>query len=427
MKAVETLEYRVTAGDVAAKTGLNIGQAEAGVLALASATQAHMQVADTGDIAYEFPRQFRATLRNQYWQLRWQETWAKIWAVLFYLIRISFGIMLILAVVLVFAAIIAIQIGMQSQRDEDNRGGYSGGGIGFNPWLWIGRDWFYWFSYGPRRQYDRYGQVGGGRDSASADWSVRNRHDLNLLEAIFSFLFGDGDPNKDLDDRRWGAIATVIRNNRGAVSAEQLAPYLDNANLNDDLEDYVIPALSRFNGRPKVSPQGDLVYYFPELQVTTKNHRPQSVPAFLKETKRRFTSASSGQVSIAIGLGTLLVVGSIYLSYIAADFTDGGFVDLVYSLCDLFLAYGVAFLGIPAIRYFRMQRQNQKIETRNTQRQSLLGKTVQRKLDYAKQFAMETIVGKDNLAYTTETDLIDQEIANRDKIDEEWRKRLESS
>ena len=416
MKAVETLDYRVTPADVAAKTGLNISQAEAGVLALASATQAHMQVADTGDIAYEFPRQFRATLRNQYWQLRWQETWAKIWAILFYLIRISFGILLIAAVVLVFVAIIAIQIGMQSQRDDDS-GGYRGG-IGINPWLWIGSDWFYWFGYGPRRRYDRYGQVGGWRD--------RNRHDLNLLEAIFSFLFGDGDPNKNLDERRWSAIATVIRNNRGAVTAEQLAPYLDNANLDDDLEDYVIPALSRFNGRPKVSPQGDLVYHFPELQVTANNYQPQSVPAFLKEVKRRFTSASSDQITIAIGLGTLLVVGSIYLSYIAAGWTTG-FIGLIYSLCDLFLAYGLAFLGIPAVRYFLMQRQNQKIETRNAQRRRLVGQTIQRKLDYAKQFAIQTIVGKDNLAYTTETDLIDQEIANRDKIDEEWRKRLESS
>ncbi|MDV3350144.1 hypothetical protein D0962_14180 [Leptolyngbyaceae cyanobacterium CCMR0082] len=420
MKAVETLKYRVTVGDVAAKTGLNISQAEAGVLALASETQAHMQVSETGDIAYEFSPQFRAILRNQYWQLRWQETWEKIWAVLFYLIRISFGLMLILAVVLVFAAIIAIQISMQSQREDDNRGGSYSGGIGFNPWLWIGRDWFYWFSYGPRRQYGR-----------QYDYSSRDRNrqgsELNFLEGVYSFLFGDGDPNKDLDERRWGAIATVIRNNRGAVSAEQLAPYLENANLDDDLEDYVIPALSRFNGRPNVSPQGDLVYYFPELQVTAKNQKPQSVPAFLKEAKRRFTSASSNQVAIAIGLGTLLVVGSIYLSFIAADFTDGGFVDLVYSLCDLFLAYGVAFLGIPAIRYFRMQRQNQKIEDRNTQRKNLVGRTVQRKLDYAKQFAMETIVSKDNLAYTTETDLIDQEIENRDKIDDEWRRRLESS
>ncbi len=418
MKAVETLEYRVTAGDVATKTGLNISQAEAGVLALASATQAHLQVAETGDIAYEFPRQFRAILRNQYWQLRWQETWEKIWSVLFYLIRISFGIMLILAVVLVFAAIIAIQIGMQSQRDENNRGGSYSGGIGFNPWLWIGRDWFYWFSYGPqRRGYSDYSSRGRSRQD----------NELNFLEGIYSFLFGDGDPNKDLEERRWGAIATVIRNNRGAVSAEQLAPYLDSANLDDDLEDYVIPALSRFNGRPKVSPQGDLVYYFPELQVTANNQKPQSVPAFLKETKRRFTRASSDQIAIAIGLGTLLVVGSIYLAYIAADWTAGGFIGLVYALCDVFLGYGIAFLGIPAVRYFRMQQQNKQIEARNAQRKDLVGKTVDRKLDYARQFATETIVDKDNLAYTTETDLIDQEIANRDKIDGEWQKRLESS
>ncbi len=413
MKAVETLDYRVTAGDVAAKTGLNISQAEAGVLALASATQAHLQVAETGDIAYEFPRQFRSILRNQYWQLRWQETWEKIWAVLFYLIRISFGIMLILAVVLVFTAIIVIQISMQ--RDDDNRGRSYSGGIGFNPWLWIGRDWFYWFSYGPRPQYGRY------------DYSSRNRQEnkLNFLEGVYSFLFGDGDPNKNLDERRWGAIATVIRNNRGAVSAEQLVPYLDNANLDDDLEDYIIPALSRFNGRPKVSPQGDLVYYFPELQVTANNHKPQSVQAYLKETKRRFTSASSDQVTIAIGLGTALVVGSLYLNSISVNFT--GFVGFVQSIGALLLGYGIAFLGIPAVRYFRMQQQNQKIEARNAQRQSLVGKTVQRKLDYAKQFATETIVSKSNLAYTTETDLIDQEITNRDKIDEEWRKRLESS
>ena len=421
MKAVETLEYRVTAGDVATKTGLNIAQAEAGVLALASATQAHIQVAETGDVAYEFPRQFRATLRNKYWQLRWQETWKKIWSALFYVIRISFGIMLILAVVTVFVAIIAIQIGMQ-QRDDDNGGGYSGGGFGFNPWLWIGRDMFYWFGYSPRRQY-------GHHDYSSSSRSRSGQgNKLNFLEAIYSFLFGDGDPNKNLDERRWGAIATVIRNNRGAVAAEQLAPYLDSAILNDDFEDYVIPALSRFNGQPKVSPEGDLVYYFPELQVTAKTQRSQSIPAFLKEAKRRFTSASSDQVTIAIGLGVALVVGAIYLGGLLSGAGDlPGIVGLVQSVHWLLLGYGIAFLGIPAVRYFWVQQQNQQIETRNTQRQQLVGKTIPRKLTYAKQFATETIVGKEDLAYTTETDLIDQEISNRDKLDAEWQKRLESS
>ena len=426
MRAVETLDYRVTIGDVAAQSGLEIRVAEQGLLALAADAQAHMQISEAGEIAYEFPRNFRAILRRKFRKLRWQESWAKIWQVLFYLIRISFGAVLLLSILLIFIAIAILLISMQAANQDERDNGRGGGGMIFLPRVWFGPSWWWWldFDYGRRRYGSRNSSHNRRGSYSSRSGGADNQ--LNFFEAIFSFLFGDGDPNADLEERRWNAIATVIRNNRGAVSAEQLAPYLDNANLDDDLEDYVLPALSRFNGRPKVSPQGDLVYHFPELQVTTRNHKPQSVPAFLKETTRRFTSASSDQVSIAIGLGTLLVVGSIYLAYAAAGWSTG-FIGLIYSLCDIFLAYGIAFLGIPLERYFRMQQQNKNIEARNIQRKNLVGKTIQRKLDYAKQFALETIVGKDNLAYTTETDLVDQEIANRDKIDEEWRKRLESS
>ena len=415
MQAVESLGYRVTVGDVAAKTGLDLSHAQAGVLALASETKAHMQVAETGDIAYEFPRQFRALLRNKYWQLRWQETWAKIWNILFYLIRISFGILLVVSIVLIFVAIIAIQIGMQ-QRDDDNQGSY-GGSIGFNPWLWIGRDWFYWFSYGPQPRYSSRRSYPG---------QPRPKSELNFLESIYSFLFGDGDPNSSLDERRWSAIATLIRNHKGAVTAEQLAPYLDGANLSDENEDYVIPVLSRFNGFPKVSPDGDLVYYFPELQVMAQSRRAESLPAYLQEIKRRFTSASSGQVTLAIGLGLVNLVGALYLGGLlqgGADFT--GIVGLVQSVYWLLLGYGAAFLGIPTVRYFWLQWQNSQIESRNQQRRQLVGRTVPRKLTYARQFAAETVVDQSNLAYTTETDLIDQEIEQRDKLDAEWAKRLE--
>jgi len=36
-------------------------------------------------------------------------------------------------------------------------------------------------------------------------------------------LFGDGNPNANLEERRWQQIATVIRNSGGAVVAEQIA------------------------------------------------------------------------------------------------------------------------------------------------------------------------------------------------------------
>jgi hypothetical protein len=50
---------------------------------------------------------------------------------------------------------------------------------------------------------------------------------------------------------------------------------------------------------------------------------------------------------------------------------------------------------------------------------------VREKISFAKTLAGQTIVTAENLAYTTETDLVDQEIANKDKIDEEWQRLIE--
>ena len=70
MKSVEKLDYRVTVGDVAAQSGLSLEVAQQGLLALASDAQGHLQVADSGDIVYLFPPNFRGILRNKYLQLR---------------------------------------------------------------------------------------------------------------------------------------------------------------------------------------------------------------------------------------------------------------------------------------------------------------------------------------------------------------------
>ena len=101
MQAVEKLGYRVTIGDVATQAGLNVAEASQGLLALASDAGGHLQVAESGDIVYLFPQNFREILRNKYLQLRLQEWWKKVWGVIFYLIRISFGIFLIASIALI--------------------------------------------------------------------------------------------------------------------------------------------------------------------------------------------------------------------------------------------------------------------------------------------------------------------------------------
>lgn len=414
MQAVEQLGYRVTVGDVATQAGLNVAEASQGLLAFATEAGAHLQVAQTGDIVYLFPKNFRVILRNKYLQLRLQEWWKKVWGILFYLIRISFAIFLIASIALIAIAITIIITALNSDRDSNGGGnsGSDGGGWGF----FYFPDLFWYFSPDYRTHYQE---------------RRRAKSDLNFFEAVFSFLFGDGNPNTKLEERRWREIASVIRNNRGAVVAEQISPYLDNIGekYQQEYEDYMLPVLTRFNGQPAVSPQGEIVYYFPELQVSAKKRR-QSTSVYLEEFLWRFSAATSGQILLSAGLGGVNLVGALVLGsllrggIVAAKL--GGLVAFVQGIYWLLLAYGIGFLGIPLVRYFWIQWRNKKIVARNgdrLERARLLvsekDASLQNKIDYAHQFAAEKVIGHEDLAYTTETDLLEQE-------DAEWQRRLDS-
>ena len=80
-----------------------------------------------------------------------------------------------------------------------------------------------------------------------------------------------------------------------------------------EYEDYILTVLGQFNGQPEVSPTGDMVYYFPELQVSAMERGKSAVSAYLKEQKRKFTQATSDQVMLAIGLGSANMIGAIVL------------------------------------------------------------------------------------------------------------------
>ncbi len=420
MQAVEQLGYRVTVGDVATQAGLNVNLAQQGLLTLASDTGGHLQVAESGEIVYLFSKNFRTILQNKFFQLRLQEWWKKVWRVLFYLIRISFGIALLLSIALILVAIFIIVTATNRDSDDSDRGS-SGGGMISMPYFWIGPNWFgvFYPDYDTRYQQRR-----------------REESNLNFFEAIFSFLFGNGNPNANLEERRWQQIAAVIRNNRGAVVAEQLAPYLDNIGEGyaREYEDYMLPVLTRFNGQPVVTPEGQIVYHFPELQTTAKQ-RSQSVPPYLQELPWRFSSATSGQIMLSAGLGVLNFVGALVLGRLLADGIAaelGGLVAFAQGIYWLLLGYGTAFLSVPLVRYFWIKWRNSKIGDRNHQRQARSRQlanadaTLQQKIAYADQFAAETVITQEDLVYTTETDLLDQE-AQLDEIDAEWQRRLRQS
>ncbi|MBD2104882.1 hypothetical protein [Leptolyngbya sp. FACHB-261] len=423
MQAVEKLNYRVTVGDVAARAGLDVKLAQRELLTLAQSAGGHLQVAESGEIAYVYPNNFRDVLRSKYFRLQLQEQWQKIWKILFYLLRISFGVVLVTSIVLVIVAIFIIMTAMRSSDDNGNSNDRDGGGMFYMPGLFYWPDLFWFFSpnyYDERPYTQRRGS--------------EQKPQMNFLEAVFSFLFGDGNPNANLEERRWQTIGSLIRRNRGVAIAEQVAPYLDDlgSGFRNEYEDYMLPVLTRFNGQPEVSPEGDLVYRFPELQATAFRSRGMQIPEFLRELRWKFSEATSGQLTLAGILGGVNVVAVLILGGLlrsgAAEL--GGLVGFASGIYGILLAYGIGFLVIPLVRYLWLRGRNAKVEARNAKRQQQAAKLRQsspeitRKLTYAQQFAAEQVISEEDLAYTTEQDLLDQESANSRKIDEEWNRRL---
>jgi hypothetical protein len=427
MQAVEQLGYRVTVGDVAAKAGLDVNFAQRELLTLASEAGGNLQVAESGDIAYLFPNNFRDILRNKFLRLQLQEWWQKIWRILFYLIRISFGIVLVASILLIFVAITILLSSSDSNNGggggEGGGGGGRGGGFFFFPYFWNDLLWiFYWNHDEP--YYQQRSRLTG------------QKPEMSFLEAVFSFIFGDGNPNYNLEERKWSDIATAIRNNRGAVVAEQIAPYLDNLGQGyaREYEEYMLPALARFDGRPEVSPQGQIVYHFPQLQTTASERNSQPVAAYLREMLWRFSNASSGQIMLAAGLGAVNLVGALVLGNLLSNSAiASGFIGFVSAIYPMLLIYGVGFLAIPLIRYFWIQWKNSRIEARNQERQQramLLNQpdaNLLQKLAYAREFAAENVLTGEDLAYTTETELTQQELEQSAKIDAEWQRRIDRS
>jgi len=424
LQSIEKLGYRVTVGDVAAKSGLEINAAQQGLLALAAEAGGHLQVADTGEIIYLFPENFRSILLNKYWQLKLKAFGSKIWQVVFYVIRISFGIVLIISILILLLAILAILIGLMfKDSDSDNNSGDSKININFFPTDFF---WIFYPDFG-NNYYERRDREVKAEKPASK---------MNFLESVFSFLFGDGDPNFNLEERRWQTIGQVIQSNRGSIIAPQIAPYLDSITAShEETEDYVLPVLTRFNGLPQVSDRGDIIYYFPDLQVTTKERKVQAVSPYLREKRWKFSEADSGQIILALGLGGVNFILALVLGFLLnSDSVDlsGSLGSIVTGIYGFLLSYAAAFLVIPLGRYFFLQWRNERVNQRNQQREKradLLAQSnpeLEQKLAYSRQFADQKVITDADISYSTDQDYLEQEIERSDKIDREWQKRLES-
>lgn len=266
--------------DLATKAGISLSQARKDLTALASLSRGDIAVSSDGDLIYTFPENINSVLSSNSAKYRALTTWReKIVPPLFYATKVGFGVVLVASLVAIFSTIFFISSG--SSRDDDRRDERRGGGMPmFGGGFW-GPSPFDFFYYRP--YYSRYYY------SPAYDDGYRDPGEMGFLESVFSYVFGDGDPNGDMEERRLALVAEMIRSNGGAVTAEQLAPFCDDipipnmaeGKLGEERayvdESFVLPIVSQLDGVPQVTEDGDIVYTFPELMTSAASARKSRI------------------------------------------------------------------------------------------------------------------------------------------------------
>ena len=479
--AIFSGDNRVTVGDVASASGLTIFEAENALKALAADSLATLAVSNKGAILYCFPSNFRATIRYKSLKARFEAFSAATSETSWYFIRAFYGIALIVSIAIIVTAFIVITIAASSSSRDDREsdrssGGGGGGGLSFSS--------FSSFSTGRRRGgegylffFDPYYSRRCALAKSRGGWGT---YDTNFVQAVFSFVFGDGDPNVLYEEQKWKFVGSFISSMGGVVTAEQLAPcmevtpeqfsmkYDDDDDDDDDDkkkekprdqsksvvvdESYVLPALIRFQGHPEVDTEGNIVYVFPELQTTAFKEKLATLKRWFDREKTRFdfhptfcrgvpveetpwklTVISGRQLWSVVALGVANLLGVLWLSNavtIPANIEALKISNLGWILGAMpyLQIYGISFFIVPGVRWLVYQGRNQAIAARNKAKKAaddLLdypSPELLKRMEAAAEMARLELVTKESAVFRSDKDAEEQPV---DVESEAWERKVE--
>jgi hypothetical protein len=399
INAISDLKLRVTAGDVSSRTGIPLHLAVAQLNKVAAETGGALEVAGFGDIVYKFTPGFRGIYQSKGLRRSFKRIVRKVASAGFYLVRMSFGLMLILSLLAVVLLILAVFIITTLNKFKNLRSGGGSGGSN-NSLLSLARlfnisnlsNMFSW-NYTESRMVLKEKYPKG-----------------NFFQECFSFLFGDGDPNYDSEWMRWQLISELIRQQNGVVTAEQLAPYTG-IDLSHK-EGGALTVLVRFDGQPIVTETGNIVYVFPSLQKTAKRQFQISLSDFFEEKEWNFSSYSPSSLLKVSLFASLNFCGSLWLyKHVATILLLHHFVALI----DILISYGSFFMVIPIIRYIVIVCLNIGIMQRNADRARYFANLsnptpeLTLKLTEAQQYALKLLeIKPEQIIYSTDKDILEQ-------------------
>jgi hypothetical protein len=389
-----------TSADLVALTGLPNVQVETEIKAVSDEYGARLRVTDSGEILYSFPSGMRSRYRGlgpslaRGWKAFFKVA-AKVAALAFkawivVMLVGYFALFVVLAVLAILASIAA------SASSKDDRGG-SRGGDGIGGLFLAGRlldtivrIWLYSELFkGPEERAYR---------------SERKRQKRPLHKAIYSFVFGDGDPDAGWETVEKKAFVAFAQANKGVVTKPELMALtgLGPAEAEERINRY----LYEFEGSPEVSEGGTIYYSFPAL-LRRKDRADRSyggsapmrriAPFSSNPPKANRTFAVLNGVNLLFGsyflvesLSSTALLQALYTGRYATRLVMTGGLDgfyyfthqvfgkllgvadpaslLAVALGAVPLAFSLLFYAIPAIRSRRLARRNERARVENLRR-----------------------------------------------------------
>ena len=391
-----------TAADLVALTGLPKAQVDAEVKAVSDEYGARLRVTESGEILYSFPAGMRSRYRgfgpaaSRAWKA-FRKVAAKVAALLF---KVWIVVMLVgyfvlfvgLAILALLASVASSASGNSRDSRSDKGGGLGGLFVAGRLLDTIFRIWFYSELFmTPEQRAARAG---------------RRSEKRPLYKAIYSFVFGDGDPDAGWDTVEKKAFVAFVQANRGIVTMPEFMALTGLKPL--EAEARINRFMYEFEGSPEVTEGGTLYYFFPSLlrrKDREDRTRGSSVPvrpiaAFSANPKKAnaafcaFNGANLlfGSYFLVQSLSPQALLPIIYGGKYAARLimTRGfdGFYYFTHQLLGKFLgmgmdgpeallrlalgvvplAFSLFFFVIPAIRSRRLAARNERARAENLRR-----------------------------------------------------------
>jgi len=383
-----------TAADLAGLTGLPLQQIEAELPAVADEFGARLKVTEKGEILYSFPRGMKSrqtgfgpSAKKALRMLgKAVVTGAKaIFKVWIAVMLVGYFVIFLAIALFALLASVAVQQGGGGNSRDNRRGGGLGG-------LWLTTSLFntlirIWF----------YSELFKGPEQRAFDSERKAKRPLH--KAVFSHVFGDGDPNKEWETIEKRAVLAFLQTHKGLITLPEFMAITGKEA--EDAELLINSYLLEFEGSPEVSDSGSLYYSFPKLLMRATPGTVKPMPPLplkrlgvfssnVPKADRTFRLINA--FNVAFGgyfLYNAVIVGSsIYIQTAKGLALRGGFA-FIYSAAGyllqllgsinpipaLFWGLGIVplvfsglFFAIPILRSILLGRRNEAIKFENLRR-----------------------------------------------------------